>query len=98
MASPSKGKDERDNPTIHFTGELKDWQPFKQAIRRLADRYDYTWVFDTGAALYDFYVSQNRDNTIFNEIDLLEGDPPHRVSERDPLCDKCIGAEAELTS
>ena len=61
MASPSKGKDERDNPTIHFTGELKDWQPFKQAVRKLADRYDYTWVFDTGAALYDFYVSQNRD-------------------------------------
>ena len=61
MASPSKGKDERDNPTIHFTGELKDFQPFKQAVRKLADRYDYTWVFDTGSALYDFYVSQNRD-------------------------------------
>ena len=32
-----------------------------QAVRKLADRYDYTWVFDTGSALYDFYVSQNRD-------------------------------------
>ena len=45
MAAPSKGKNERDHPTTtHFTGELKDWQPFKQAVRRLADRYDYTWV------------------------------------------------------
>ena len=62
MASPSKGKNERDNPTtIHFTGELKDFQPFKQDVRKRADQYDYTWVFDTGAALYDFYVSQNRD-------------------------------------
>ena len=62
MASPSKGKNERDNPTtIHFTGELKDFQPFKQDVRKRADQYDYAWVFDTGASLYDFYVRQNRD-------------------------------------
>ena len=61
MASPSKGKDERDNPPIRFSGEIKDWLPFKQEIRNLADKHDYSWVFDTGAALYDFYVSQHRD-------------------------------------
>ena len=61
MASQSKGKDERDNPPIRFSGEIKDWLPFKQEIRNLADKHDYSWVFDTGAALYDFYVSQHRD-------------------------------------
>ena len=52
MASPSKGKDERDNPPIRFSGEIKDWLPFKQEIRNLADKHDYSWVFDTGAALF----------------------------------------------
>ena len=62
MATPSKGKDEQDNP-IYFTGELRDWQGFKQELQSLADRKDYSWLFDTGKALCDFYVSQVRDKT-----------------------------------
>ena len=62
MATRSKGKDEQDNP-IHFSGDLRDWQAFKQAIQSLADRKVYGWLFDTGKALYDFYVSQVRDKT-----------------------------------
>ena len=62
MATPSKGKDEQDNP-IHFSGDLRDWQAFKQALQSLADRKDYSWLFDTGKALCDFYVSQVRDKT-----------------------------------
>ena len=62
MATPSKGKDEQDNP-IYFTGDLRDWQAFKQELQSLADRKDYSWLFDTGKALCDFYVSQVRDKT-----------------------------------
>jgi hypothetical protein len=44
MATPScytsKGKDEQDNP-IYFTGDLRDWQLFKQELQSLADRKDY---------------------------------------------------------
>ena len=62
MATPSKGKDEQDNP-IYFTGDLRDWQAFKQELQSLADRKDYSWLFDAGKALCDFYVSQVRDKT-----------------------------------
>jgi len=66
----AREKDDRDNPPIHFAGELKDWMPFKQAVRILARRHDYSWVFDTGAALCDFYVSQHRDKAWVREDDL----------------------------
>ena len=62
MATPSKGKDEQDNP-IYFTGDLRDWQAFKQELQSLADRKDYSWLFDAGKALCDFYVSQVWDKT-----------------------------------
>ena len=47
MSGPS------DNP-IYFTGELRDWQMFKQELQSLADPKDYSWLFDTGKALCDF--------------------------------------------
>ena len=62
MATLSQGKDNQDNP-IHFSGDLRDWQTFKQDLQGLADRKDYSWLFGTGNALWDFYVSQVRDKT-----------------------------------
>ena len=62
MGTLSKEKDENDIP-VYFSGDVKDWQPFKTSIGALADRKGYGWLFATGQALCDFYVSQIRKKT-----------------------------------
>ena len=39
--TPGKGGDDKDNP-LHFSGEIKDWPTFKEAIQSHADARDTT--------------------------------------------------------
>ena len=45
--TPGKGGDDKDNP-LHFSGEIKDWPTFKEAIQSHADARDTTWLLETG--------------------------------------------------
>ena len=51
--APSKGMEEKDNP-FHFSGEIKDWLTFKEAIQSRADARDTTWLLEAGRALAFF--------------------------------------------
>ena len=53
--APSKGMEEKDNP-FHFSGEIKDWLTFKEAIQSRADARDTTWLLETGRALALFFA------------------------------------------
>jgi hypothetical protein len=39
--TPGKGGDDKDNP-LHFSGEIKDWPTFMEAIQSHADARDTT--------------------------------------------------------
>ena len=60
--APSKGMEEKDNP-LHFSGEVKDWPTFKEAIQSRADTRDTTWLLETGRALALFFARQIKDKT-----------------------------------
>jgi hypothetical protein len=36
--APSKGMEDKDNPSFSFSGETKDWPAFKDATQLLADK------------------------------------------------------------
>jgi len=55
LMSPGKGRDDNDNP-LHFSGEIKDWPTFKDAIESRADARDTTWLLETGRALALFFA------------------------------------------
>ena len=50
--------EEKDNP-FHFSGEIKDWLTFKEAIQSRADARDTTWLLEAGRALALFFARQN---------------------------------------
>ena len=54
--------EEKDNP-LHFSGEVKDWPTFKEAIQSRADARDTTWLLETGRALALFFARQIKDKT-----------------------------------
>ena len=58
--APGKGGDDKDNP-LHFSGEIKDWPTFKEAIQSRADARDTTWLFEAGRALALFFARQIKD-------------------------------------
>jgi hypothetical protein len=60
--TPGKGGDDKDNP-LHFSGEIKDWTTFKEAIQSRADARDTTWLIETGRAIALFFASQIKDKT-----------------------------------
>jgi len=60
--APSKGMEEKDNP-FHFSGEIKDWLTFKEAIQSRADARDTTWLLEAGRALALFFARQIKDKT-----------------------------------
>jgi hypothetical protein len=60
--TPGKGGDDKDNP-LHFSGEIKDWPTFKEAIQCHADARDTTWLLEAGRALALFFARQIKDKT-----------------------------------
>jgi hypothetical protein len=60
--TPGKGGDDKDNP-LHFSGEIKDWLTFKEAIQSHADARDTTWLLEAGRALALFFARQIKDKT-----------------------------------
>ena len=60
--APSKGMEEKDNP-LHFSGEVKDWPTFKEAIQSRADARDTTWLLEARRALALFFARQIKDKT-----------------------------------
>ena len=54
--------EEKDNP-LHFSGEVKDWPTFKEAIQSHADACDTTWLLEAGRALALFFARQIKDKT-----------------------------------
>jgi hypothetical protein len=60
--APGKGGDDKDNP-LHFSGEIKDWSTFKEAIQSRVDARDNTWLLETGCALSLFFARQIKDKT-----------------------------------
>jgi hypothetical protein len=57
--APGKGGDDKDNP-LHFSGEIKDWSTFKEAIQSRVDARDNTWLLETGCALSLFFATPNQ--------------------------------------
>ena len=55
---PGKGGDDKDNP-LHFSGEIKDWLTFKEAIQSHADACDTTWLLEAGRALASFFATNS---------------------------------------
>ena len=72
LTSPGKGRDDNDNP-LHFSGEIKDWPTFKEAIQSRAatphgssrrhDASDTTWLLEAGRELALFFARQIKDKT-----------------------------------
>ena len=60
--APGKGGDDKDN-LLHFSGEVKDWPKFKEAIQCRADARDTTWLLESGRALALFFARQIKDKT-----------------------------------
>ena len=60
--TPGKGGDDKDSP-LHFSGEIKDWPTFKEAIQSHADACDTTWLLEAGRALALFFARQIKDKT-----------------------------------
>jgi hypothetical protein len=58
------GKDgeDKDNP-LHFSGEIKDWPTFKEAMQSRADARDATWLLEAGRGLALFFARQIKDKT-----------------------------------
>jgi hypothetical protein len=51
------GEDDTDNP-LYFSGDIKDWPTFKEAIQSRADTRDTTCLLETGRALALFFARQ----------------------------------------
>ena len=60
--TPGKGGDDKDSP-LHFSGEIKDWPTFKEAIQSHADARDTTWLLEAGRVLALFVARQIKDKT-----------------------------------
>jgi hypothetical protein len=60
--TPGKGGDDKDNP-LYFSGEIKDWLTFKEAIQSHADARDTTWLLEAGRTLALFFARQIKDKT-----------------------------------
>jgi hypothetical protein len=60
--TPGKDGDDKDNP-LHFSGEIKDWPTFKEAIQSRADARDTTWLLEAGWGLALFFARQIKDKT-----------------------------------
>ena len=60
--APGKDGDDKDNP-VNFSGEIKDWPTFKEAIQSHADACDTTWLLEAGRALALFFARQIKDKT-----------------------------------
>jgi Lhr-like helicase len=61
--APSKGMEEKDNPSPIFSGETKDWHSFKDAIQMRVDKHDTTWLFEGGRSLAEFCLRQIKEKT-----------------------------------
>jgi hypothetical protein len=60
--APGKGEDDKDNP-LYFSGDIKVWPTFKEAIQSRADTRDTTCLLETGRALALFFARQIKDKT-----------------------------------
>jgi hypothetical protein len=61
--APSKGMEDKDNPTLVFSGKTKDCPAFKDAIQLGADKHYTTWLFEVGRALAEFFARQLKEKT-----------------------------------
>ena len=61
--APGKGMEAKDNPTLVFDCQTKNWSAFKDAIQLLADKHDTTWLFEGGRALAEFFARQLKEKT-----------------------------------
>ena len=61
--APGKGMEDKNNPSPHFSGEAKDWPPFKDMIPTRADRHDTTWLFEGERSLAAFFARQIKDKS-----------------------------------
>jgi hypothetical protein len=61
--APGKSGDDNDNP-LHFSGEMKDWTTFKEAIQSRADARDTTWLLEAGRGLALLFARQIKDKTV----------------------------------
>jgi hypothetical protein len=75
--APGKGMETKDNPTLVFDCQTKNWSVFKDAIQLLADKHDTTCLFEDGRSLAEFFARQlkektgtrlNRANTVAREV------------------------------
>ena len=57
-----KGEDDKDNP-LYFSGDIKVWPTFKEAIQSRADTRDTTCLLETGRVLALFFARQIKDKT-----------------------------------
>jgi hypothetical protein len=60
--TPGKGGDDKDNQ-LHFSGEIKDWLTFKEAIQSHTDSRDTTCLLEAGRGLAMFFARQIKDKT-----------------------------------
>ena len=63
IMAPGKGMEDKNNPSPHFSGEAKDWPPFKDMIPTRADRHDTTWLFEGERSLAAFFARQIKDKS-----------------------------------
>ena len=61
--APGKGMEAKDNPSLVFDCQTKNWSAFKDAIQLLADKHDTTWLFEGGRALAEFFARQLKEKT-----------------------------------
>jgi hypothetical protein len=57
-----QGGDDKNN-LLHFSGKIKDWPTFKDAMQSDADARDTTWLLEAGRALALFFARQIKDKT-----------------------------------
>jgi hypothetical protein len=61
--APGKGMEAKDNPTLVFDCQTKNWSTFKDAIQLLADKHDTTWLFEGARSLSEFFAMQLKEKT-----------------------------------
>ena len=61
--APGKGMEAKDNPTLVFDCQTKNWSAFKDAIQLLADKHDTTCLFEDGRSLAEFFARQIKEKT-----------------------------------
>ena len=61
--APGKGMETKDNPTLVFDCQTKNWSAFKDEIQLLADKHDTTWLLEGGRSLAEFFARQLKEKT-----------------------------------